>query len=108
MAASTKSKKNETKTLAFSDRSNALVALEKKLAEQGFDQRLELDAAEEGQACSMVWGTHRGVETPRVFLLRVACRQLGKGECRLRLSAFIYTSSDRSGRGSVRQIRRCD
>ena len=69
MAASTKSKKNETKGLAFSDRSEALVALEKKLAEQSFDKRLELDAAEEGQACSMVWGTHRGVETPRVFLL---------------------------------------
>ncbi len=69
MAASTKSKKSETKTLPFSERSDALVALEKKLAEQGFDQCLELDAAEDGQACSMVWGTHRGVETPRVFLL---------------------------------------
>jgi len=69
MAAPTKSKKNETKALAFSDRSEALVALEKKLAGQGFEKRLELDAAEEGQECSMVWGTHRGVETPRVFLL---------------------------------------
>ena len=47
---------------------DALTALEKKLAEQKFDQRLELDAAEEGQACLMVWGTHRGVDTPRVFL----------------------------------------
>jgi type I restriction enzyme M protein len=47
----------------------ALTALEKKLADQAFTQRLALDAAEAGQACSMVWGSHRGVETPRVFLL---------------------------------------
>src|SRR5688572_29836270 len=47
----------------------ALTALEKKLAVQAFTQRLALDAAEAGQACSMVWGSHRGVETPRVFLL---------------------------------------
>lgn len=47
----------------------ALAALEKKLAEMDFTQRLELDPAEEGQACSLAWGTHRGVETPRIFLL---------------------------------------
>lgn len=46
-----------------------LAVLETSLASQGFGQRLELDAAEEGQTCSMVWGTHRGVDTPRVFLL---------------------------------------
>lgn len=69
MAAATKSKKKEAKVVEPSGRNVALVALEKKLAEQKFDQRLELDAAEEGQACSMVWGTHRGVDTPRVFLL---------------------------------------
>ena len=69
MAAATKSKKKETKATEPSGRSEALIALEKKLTEQKFDQRLELDAAEEGQACSMVWGTHRGVETPRVFML---------------------------------------
>ena len=55
----------------------ALTALEKKLAEQAFAQRLALDAAEAGQACSMVWGAHRGVETPRVFLLALP---LGKWE----------------------------
>ena len=48
---------------------DALTALEKKLAAQAFTQRLALDAAEAGQACSMVWGSHRGIETPRVFLL---------------------------------------
>jgi type I restriction enzyme M protein len=47
----------------------ALAALEKKLADQEFIHRLELEPAEEGQGCSIVWGTHRGVETPRVFLL---------------------------------------
>ena len=45
-----------------------LAALEKKLAAQAFTQHLALDA-QAGQACSMVWGSHRGVETPRVFLL---------------------------------------
>lgn len=69
MTSATKSKKKESKAAELSGRNVALVALEKKLAEQEFDQRLELDAAEEGQACSMVWGTHRGVDTPRVFLL---------------------------------------
>jgi len=69
MAAATKSKKKEAKAAESSSRNVALVALEKKLAEQKFGQRLELDAAEEGQACSMVWGTHRGVDTPRVFAL---------------------------------------
>jgi type I restriction enzyme M protein len=69
MAAAAKSKKKEAKVAEPSGRNFALVALEKKLTEQRFDQRLELDAAEEGQACSMVWGTHRGVDTPRVFLL---------------------------------------
>jgi type I restriction enzyme M protein len=49
--------------------SETLTALEKKLAAQVFTQRLALDAAEAGQACSMVWGSHRGIETPRVFLL---------------------------------------
>ena len=47
----------------------ALTTLEKKLAGQAFTQRLALDAAEAGQACLMVWGSHRGIETPRVFLL---------------------------------------
>lgn len=60
----TATKKKET-----SGRNANLATLEKKLADQEFDQRLELDAAEQGQACSMVWGTHRGVDTPRVFLL---------------------------------------
>jgi type I restriction enzyme M protein len=46
-----------------------LGTLEQNLAAQGFDQRLSLDAAEQGQACSMAWGTYRGIETPRVFLL---------------------------------------
>ncbi len=69
MAAATKSKKKDAKAAEPSGRNVALVALEKNLAEQKFDQRFELDAAEEGQACSMVWGTHRGVDTPRVFLL---------------------------------------
>jgi len=46
-----------------------LAALEAKLAKEKFNQRLELDAPEEGQACSMVWGEHRGEETPRIFVL---------------------------------------
>jgi type I restriction enzyme M protein len=69
MATTSKAKNKEAKASEPSGRNAALIALEKKLAEQKFDQRLELDPAEEGQACSMVWGTHRGVETPRVFLL---------------------------------------
>ena len=48
---------------------DTLTALEKKLAAQEFSQALELEAAEDGEACSMVWGSYRGVETPRVFLL---------------------------------------
>ena len=58
-----------TKQKAKTGSNEPLAALEKKLAEQDFTQRLELEPAEEGQACSIVWGTHRGVETPRVFLL---------------------------------------
>jgi len=69
MAAGTKTKKKETKAAEPTGRNVALVALEKKLAEQEFDKRLELDAAEEGQSCSMVWGTYLGIDRPRVFLL---------------------------------------
>ena len=71
MATATKQKqtKKAAKATESSGRSEALVALEAKLADQDFSQRLELDSAEQGQACSMVWGTHRGVDTPRVFLL---------------------------------------
>lgn len=58
-----------TKQKAKTGSNEPLAALEKKLAEQDFTQRLELEPAEEGQACSIVWGTHRGVETPRIFLL---------------------------------------
>jgi type I restriction enzyme M protein len=58
-----------TKQKAKTGTNEPLAKLEKKLAEQDFTQRLELEPAEEGQACSIVWGTHRGVETPRVFLL---------------------------------------
>lgn len=46
-----------------------LVGMESKLKDQKFGKKLELEAAEEAQACSMVWGTHKGVDTPRVFLL---------------------------------------
>ncbi len=69
MSTGTKAKKKPAAATTTAGRSEVLLSLEKKLADQDFDQRLELDAAEEGQACSMVWGTHRGVETPRVFLL---------------------------------------
>ena len=46
-----------------------LEVLEAKLAKAQFDQRLAMEPAEEGQACSMVWGEHKGEETPRVFVL---------------------------------------
>jgi type I restriction enzyme M protein len=69
MSTGTKGKKKPAAVAASADRSEVLASLEKKLQLMKFYQRLELDAAEEGQACSMVWGTHRGVETPRVFLL---------------------------------------
>ncbi|MFV2066494.1 MAG: class I SAM-dependent DNA methyltransferase [Pirellulales bacterium] len=50
----------------------ALASMEKRLATQKFTERLELDAAEEDQACSIVWGSHRGVKTPRIFVLALA------------------------------------
>ncbi len=46
-----------------------LETLEAKLAKAQFDQRLAMEPAEEGQACSMVWGEHKGEETPRIFVL---------------------------------------
>lgn len=49
--------------------SGTLEALEAKLAKAQFDQRLAMEPAEEGQACSMVWGEHKGEETPRIFVL---------------------------------------
>ncbi|MDH3601471.1 MAG: SAM-dependent methyltransferase, partial [Candidatus Tectomicrobia bacterium] len=48
---------------------STLAKAEDKLAKQHFNKRLELQAAEAGQACSIVWGAHRGIETPRVFVL---------------------------------------
>lgn len=60
---------SKTKKKAESAIGGTLAALESKLAKQKFRQRVELEAAEEGQACSIVWGSHRGVDTPRVFLL---------------------------------------
>ena len=50
----------------------ALASMEKKLSEQNFTERLELDAPQEDQTCSIVWGSHRGVETPRIFVLALA------------------------------------
>ena len=64
MATATKKRQKE-----LPGQNQTLTDLEKKLADQEFTERLELEAAEEGQGCSMVWGSHRGVETPRVFLL---------------------------------------
>src|SRR5262249_12350829 len=58
-----------TKQKSKTGTNETLAALEKKLADQEFTHRLDLEPAEEGQGCSIVWGTHRGVETPRVFLL---------------------------------------
>lgn len=49
-----------------------LVSLETNLAAQHFVNRLELEAAEEEQSCSIAWGIHEGVETPRIFLLALA------------------------------------
>jgi type I restriction enzyme M protein len=46
-----------------------LVALEAKLATAKFERHLPMEPAEEGQACSMVWGEHKGEETPRIFVL---------------------------------------
>lgn len=58
-----------TKQKSKTGTNETLAALEKKLDDQEFKERLDLEPAEEGQGCSIVWGTHRGVETPRVFLL---------------------------------------
>lgn len=46
-----------------------LESLEAKLAKAQFGERLAMEPAEEGQACSMVWGEHKGEETPRIFVL---------------------------------------
>jgi type I restriction enzyme M protein len=49
---------------------DTLSALKAKLAEAGFDQRpLDLDGPGDGEACAIVWGRHRGEETPHIFLL---------------------------------------
>lgn len=65
-----KAKKATAKTAAdASVQAGVLAALEAKLAKEKFKQRLELDAPEADQACSMVWGEYRGEETPRIFVL---------------------------------------
>jgi len=46
-----------------------LNAAVQKLAKGGFDQRLDLQSSEAGQAAAVVWGRHEGVETPRILLL---------------------------------------
>lgn len=46
-----------------------LEALEARLVKAEFDQRLAMEPAEDGQACSMAWGEHKGEETPRIFVL---------------------------------------
>jgi len=48
-----------------------LSALKDKLAGVGFDLVLDLDGPGDGEACAIVWGQHRGEETPRIFLLAV-------------------------------------
>ncbi|HUY34890.1 MAG TPA: N-6 DNA methylase [Pirellulales bacterium] len=58
--------KERQKSLAVLN--GTLEALRTKLEEAGFKENLPLDSAVEGEAYAMVWGTHRGVETPRVFL----------------------------------------
>jgi type I restriction enzyme M protein len=71
MANATKPKtKSKTKTSA--EPSNvAISALEQKLASLKFVHRVELSPAEEKCPCSMVWGTHQGIDTPRIFLLEL-------------------------------------
>src|SRR5690348_4543366 len=69
MAEATKSKKRTRKASEQPLRADTLAALETKLAADGFTKRVELEPPGEGRACSMVWGTHKGIETPRVFLL---------------------------------------
>jgi type I restriction enzyme M protein len=64
-----KPKKKAGKPTAEKKGSGTLEALEAKLAKSQFDQRLAMEPAEEGQACSMVWGDHKGEETPRIFVL---------------------------------------
>jgi type I restriction enzyme M protein len=44
-------------------------ALKAKMAAAGFDLDREVDSGTDGEACAIVWGRHRGVETPRLFLL---------------------------------------
>ncbi|MCC7337945.1 MAG: N-6 DNA methylase [Pirellulaceae bacterium] len=64
-----KPKKKAGKPTAEKKGSGTLELLEAKLAKSQFDQRLAMEPAEEGQACSMVWGDHKGEETPRIFVL---------------------------------------
>jgi type I restriction enzyme M protein len=88
MAATKTPKKSATRAKEPAGQSDALNALEKKLAAAQFDERLALEPAEAGQACSMVWGTHRGVETPRVFLLA-----LPKGSWEKANADYVYQLS---------------
>src|SRR5215831_955338 len=46
-----------------------LSELKSKLAGSGFNLELDLDSPGDGEACAIVWGRHRGEETPRIFLL---------------------------------------
>jgi type I restriction enzyme M protein len=46
-----------------------LSALKSKLGGAGFNLELDLDSPGDGEACAIVWGRHRGEETPRIFLL---------------------------------------
>lgn len=67
--AATKKTAAKKTAASLSAQAEVLAALETRLAGEKFDQRLELDPPEDDQACSMVWGEHRGEETPRIFVL---------------------------------------
>jgi type I restriction enzyme M protein len=70
-------KKKPAKTNLSSDKqsndknanSPTLGTLEAMLVKAEFNQRLDMEPAENGQACSMLWGEFQGEETPRIFVL---------------------------------------
>lgn len=68
MAAKKKQNAEHATTVA-SEESNLLKSMVHQLSDAGFDQSLDLKASEPGLSAAVVWGRHRGVETPRVLAL---------------------------------------
>lgn len=64
-----KTKTKEASTTPANIAADALRTISEKLKQAGYDSRVNLPSQEDGIAARIHWGSHHGVETPRVFAL---------------------------------------